>query len=65
MVDRVLGETSVASSEMDPFAQGYAVNDFDLDKHQAYDPGLRRSAGTCAVDRRGPALVVDSAVLAG
>lgn len=30
MVDRVLGETSVASPEMDPFAQGYEVNDSTL-----------------------------------
>ena len=30
MVDRVLGETSVAGPEMDPFAKGYDVNDSTL-----------------------------------
>lgn len=30
MVDRVLGETSVATSDMDPFAQGEVVNDSTL-----------------------------------
>jgi hypothetical protein len=41
MVDRVLGETSVAGSEMDPFAKGdLYLSDSSLIKHKEHDSEL-------------------------
>ena len=51
IVDRVLGKTSAVLADVDPFAQGAEVNDFNPDGDQATHQAIRRVTRACSCDR--------------